>query len=57
MNIVIPPLEKLQCLKCHGEDIDPKVAAKLDALYPQDNARGYKVGQVRGAFTLKKKLN
>ena len=55
-GIVMPPMEKLPCLKCHGENIDPKTAATLDQLYPQDKARGYKVGQVRGAFTLKKKL-
>jgi len=55
-GIVMPPLEKMPCLKCHGENIDPKTAAKLDELYPQDMARGYKAGQVRGAFTLKKKL-
>ncbi len=55
-GIVMPPLEKLPCLKCHGENIDPKTSSKLDELYPQDKARGYKAGQVRGAFTLKKKL-
>ncbi len=55
-GIVMPPAEKMPCLKCHGENIDPKTAAKLDELYPQDKARGYKAGQVRGAFTLKKKL-
>jgi len=55
-GIVMPPLEKMPCLKCHGEDLDPKTAAALDELYPQDKARGYKAGQVRGAFTLKKKL-
>lgn len=54
--IVMPPLEKMPCLMCHGEDLDPKTAAALDGLYPQDQARGYKAGQVRGAFTLKKKL-
>ena len=54
-GIVMPPLEKMPCLKCHGEDIDPNTAATLDVLYPQDKARGYKAGQVRGAFTLKKK--
>ena len=54
--IVMPPLEKMPCLKCHGENIDPETAARLDELYPQDKARGYKAGQVRGAFTLKKKL-
>ena len=55
-GIVMPPLEKMPCLMCHGENIDPKIAVKLDELYPQDKARGYKAGQVRGAFTLKKKL-
>jgi hypothetical protein len=55
-GIVMPPLEKMPCLKCHGENIDAATAAKLDELYPQDQARGYKAGQVRGAFTLKKKL-
>lgn len=55
-GIVMPPLEKMPCLKCHGENIDPKTAATLDELYPEDKARGYRAGQVRGAFTLKKNL-
>lgn len=44
------------CLNCHGGEIKPEVAAKLDGLYPHDQARGYKQGQIRGAFTLKKSL-
>lgn len=55
--IGMPPLDKMPCLKCHGENIDPKIVAKLDELYPDDNARGYKPGQIRGAFTLTKPLN
>ena len=55
-GIVMPSLEKMPCLKCHGETIEPETAAILDELYPEDKARGYKAGQVRGAFTLKKKL-
>jgi hypothetical protein len=55
--IGMPPLDKMPCLKCHGENIDPKISAKLDELYPEDNARGYKVGQIRGAFTITKSLN
>jgi hypothetical protein len=39
------------CLTCHGEKIDPAVAAKLAELYPRDQARGYKVGDIRGAFS------
>ena len=44
------------CTKCHGASIAEPVAAKLDALYPNDQARGFKVGDLRGAFTLKKPL-
>lgn len=44
------------CTKCHGEVLAPPVAAKLDELYPGDQARGFKVGDLRGAFTLKKPL-
>ena len=55
--IGMPPLTKMPCLKCHGEKIDPKITAKLDELYPEDKARGYKPGQIRGAFTITKPLN
>jgi hypothetical protein len=44
------------CTKCHGSEIAEPVAAKLDELYPEDKARGYQVGELRGAFTLKKPL-
>ena len=39
------------CLSCHGEKIEPAVAAKLAELYPMDQARGYQEGDIRGAFT------
>jgi hypothetical protein len=39
------------CLACHGAKIDPAVAAKLAELYPRDQALGYQVGDIRGAFT------
>ena len=44
------------CLNCHGADIKPEVTGKLDGLYPHDTARGFNQGDIRGAFTLKKKL-
>lgn len=44
------------CLNCHGKELKPEVAAKLNALYPADQARGYADGDLRGAFTLSKKL-
>ena len=44
------------CLNCHGSDLKPEVTAKLDSLYPHDQARGFAKGDIRGAFTLKKPL-
>lgn len=39
-----------QCLTCHGEALGPSVAAAIDARYPHDVARGFKVGDFRGVF-------
>jgi hypothetical protein len=44
------------CLACHGSDIEPGLAEALDAAYPEDQARGYALGDIRGAFTLSKPL-
>jgi hypothetical protein len=43
------------CLNCHGSDIRPEVSARLDELYPNDKARGYSLGDIRGAFYVTKK--
>lgn len=45
-----------KCLSCHGEKISSSVQAKLKQLYPQDNATGYKVGDIRGAFSITRKI-
>ncbi len=52
----IPTAEK-PCLACHGADVSPDVEAKLKALYPDDKARGYKPGDIRGAFTISFPVN
>jgi hypothetical protein len=44
------------CLNCHGSDIAPDVVERLDALYPEDKARGFSVGDIRGAFRIIKPL-
>lgn len=44
------------CLKCHGEEIRPEVKKQLDSLYPYDQAVGFSVGDIRGAFSLAKPL-
>ncbi|WP_457596361.1 Tll0287-like domain-containing protein [Hydrogenimonas sp.] len=49
-------IKKKVCLKCHGTNIDPKLEATIDKHYPTDKARGYKMGDLRGAIvvTIKK---
>lgn len=44
------------CTGCHGtpDRLSPAVVARLKALYPEDRAIGYKVGDIRGAITLRK---
>ena len=44
------------CLACHGESLAPEVTATLEQYYPDDIARGYKLGEVRGAISLIKPL-
>ena len=50
------PTQEL-CLACHGENIAEPVLEALDEHYPNDRARGFKVGDIRGAFTLSKPLS
>lgn len=46
------------CLACHGgSEVAPNVEQKLSELYPHDTARGYKVGDLRGALSIKIKLD
>jgi len=43
------------CLTCHGSDeqLPEGVKAKLASDYPMDRARGYRVGELRGAVSIK----
>ena len=45
------------CVVCHGQEIAPEVSNALNELYPEDKARGFEVGDLRGAFTVTRKLN
>ena len=40
------------CLICHGKNIAEPLKAELDKLYPDDKARGFEKGDIRGAFTV-----
>lgn len=44
--ILVQPL----CLACHGEALAPAVAARIEELYPEDEAVGYRAGDLRGVF-------
>ena len=44
------------CLNCHGSELKPEVVEALDTHYVADKARGYKLGDIRGTFTLSKPL-
>lgn len=45
------------CLACHGEQVDSITKARLETLYPEDQALGYQAGDIRGAFTITQPLS
>jgi hypothetical protein len=46
--IVMQPL----CIVCHGTAVAPEVRAAVSRLYPADEATGFAVGDLRGAFVV-----
>lgn len=44
--IVLQPM----CVTCHGETLAPDVASRIHELYPNDQATGFVVGDLRGVF-------
>lgn len=47
------------CLACHGdtEQISDEVKTKLETLYPYDQAINYKLGELRGAISIKQPMD
>jgi len=47
------------CLTCHGsdEEIPTTVKAQIDSMYPFDQARNYKIGDLRGAISIKQPMD
>jgi hypothetical protein len=45
------------CVKCHGSNLGNEVSQKVKQLYPNDQAIGFNIGDIRGAFTLQKIIN
>lgn len=50
VGYVEPIFVQPMCLQCHGEKLSPEVAARINELYPQDHAVGFRAGDLRGAF-------
>jgi len=44
------------CLTCHGSNIDQSVQKSIHELYPDDQATGFKLGDIRGAFTVRQTI-
>ena len=47
------------CLLCHGaeEQLDPQVRQRLAERYPEDRATGFAAGDLRGAFSVRVRLD
>lgn len=45
------------CLMCHGKQISPDISARINELYPNDQATGFSKGDIRGAFSVVKVLD
>ncbi len=52
-----PILMDAPCTVCHGKAINSDLYADIKAIYPDDKATGFAPGEIRGIFTVKKKLS
>jgi hypothetical protein len=45
-----PILLQPMCATCHGEAVAPALRERIRALYPSDEAVGFRIGELRGMF-------
>lgn len=50
----VPLRIEAPCLICHGNDLAEPVVNAIDERYPADQARGYALGDLRGAVVVKR---
>jgi len=50
IGYVEPIVMQALCLNCHGDALQPELAARIREDYPQDAATGFSVGDLRGVF-------
>ena len=51
------PMAAEPCGVCHGGALAADLKTEIEKLYPQDQATGFKPGELRGAFTVTEKLD
>jgi len=53
-----PILVQPECLSCHGaeDQISPQVKEIINKIYPDDKAKNYQIGDLRGAVSIQKTL-
>lgn len=53
-----PIIVQPECLNCHGseEQISPQVKEVINRIYSNDKAKGYQMGDLRGAVSIQKTL-
>lgn len=45
------------CLSCHGDNVSQPFVSKINSLYTDDKAIGFKKGDIRGAFSVIQAIN
>ncbi len=50
LGYVEPILLQPVCLTCHGDVLAPDIESRINELYPEDRAVGFRVGDLRGVF-------
>jgi len=57
IRYIKPIIIEAPCLNCHGDtEILPEVSELIKQKYPNDKATGYKIGDLRGAISITKKI-
>jgi len=50
IRVYKPLVTQKVCLKCHGSNISPEISKIIKEKYPQDQATGFKEGDLRGVI-------
>lgn len=57
VRVMKPITTGAPCLACHGTQVEPQLARLIRERYPDDQATGFREGELRGAFTLRRPVD